>query len=358
MKHIKALDGIRFLAVTLVLMEHWLDTEIKFAVGYSGVCVFFVLSGFLITSILLKAKVADNEANRNHGRSLKLFYIRRTIRIFPVYYLLILIAFLLNEPSVHTYFWWIFTYTSNIYIASHQTWMGVVDHFWSLAVEEQFYLFFPCVVFFVPLKYLPKTLIFLSIIAVLLRLYFYMTGYLWMTSYVLMPTCLDAFSLGGLMAYFFKFKNKTFVTFFKNRIGLVISLLVYVLSQIYIFQFNHNHGFLSVVLMRCFESILAVYLIGNAIIGLPIYSKILLHPVSLYLGKISYGIYIFHNFIYNHYHASASHPMTIFFKNYPFFDEHIYIKFFFLYGITIAFASISWFLIEKPINKLKDKFEY
>ena len=80
--YIAALDGIRFLAVTMVLFDHWSGEALGFPASYLGVCLFFVLSGFLITRILLVAKAKDTVLGRSHGFSLKQFYMRRTIRIF------------------------------------------------------------------------------------------------------------------------------------------------------------------------------------------------------------------------------------------------------------------------------------
>ncbi len=358
MQHIKSLDGIRFVAVTLVLAEHWLDGMLPFGAGYLGVCMFFVLSGFLITNILLKAKLADDAQKKSHYQSLKLFYIRRTIRIFPIYYILIFIAFFFGEPSIRKFFWWCISYTSNFFIASHQTWMGAADHLWSLAVEEQFYLFFPFVVFFISIKNLPKTFLLFICISVLLRAFFYMKGYAWMTSYVLMPTCLDAFGMGALMAYFFKFNKASFESIFRNNILLIFSVLAYILVNLTIHQFEVEKGIVSVVFLRIFESILSVFVIGNAIVGQKFLNPFLEHNWVVYIGKISYGVYIFHNFIYNPFHSSETHLMVRFFKQYNFLNDNVFLKFFFLYGITVLLATLSWFLIEKPINKLKDKYSY
>ena len=90
LNHLRQLDGIRFIAVFLVLFDHWMG-HIDFpvgAIGALGVTIFFVLSGFLITRILLSSKDRlSNKPNGGLSTYLKTFYIRRTIRIFPIYYL-------------------------------------------------------------------------------------------------------------------------------------------------------------------------------------------------------------------------------------------------------------------------------
>lgn len=143
MKHIPALDSLRGIAVLLVLLHHyrWLG------VGWVGVQLFFVLSGFLITSILWETK------DRELGLYLLRFYRRRTVRIFPVFYAVLLLftaAYLLKgKPEAFgSLAPWLFTYTYNFarFFEPDMVW-SYFGHFWSLAVEEQFYLVWPLLVF-------------------------------------------------------------------------------------------------------------------------------------------------------------------------------------------------------------------
>ena len=140
---IPSLDGIRALSITSVLMLHLSDTKNFFAYpqvepfnfGYIGVRVFFVISGFLITSLLLGEIAATGTI------SLKKFYIRRTMRIFPCSYVYLAVMGLIGLMSasdlIHGY-----TYTMN-YHRPDRSWHA--SHLWSLSVEEQFYLLWPAV---------------------------------------------------------------------------------------------------------------------------------------------------------------------------------------------------------------------
>lgn len=357
--YLKQLDGLRFIAVSLVLIDHWSGDALHFPISYLGVCMFFVLSGFLITRILLQAKQKDTTLQRNHGFSLKQFFVRRTIRIFPIYYLTILVLYILNEPPIREKIWWYLTYSTNIYIAIKQTWLGTSDHLWSLAVEEQFYLFFPFIVFFVPTRYLTKVLYGFIGISVLLRLFFYLNDTAWMTPYVLMPTCLDAFGMGGLLAYFFYNNNEKVKSFITNKTWLLVSLILYVGIVIWGKQFEEGHNIITVVFLRLFESFFSLFLVGNAAYGFTGLTKDFLeNRISVYLGRISYGLYIYHKFIYNFYYDSPTHPISRILKKLPFIAENISLKIIFLYLITIGIATLSWFLIEKPINRWKEKFGY
>ncbi|WP_337042198.1 acyltransferase family protein [Emticicia sp. 17c] len=357
--YLKQLDGIRFIAVSLVLIDHWSEETIKLPLGFLGVCLFFVLSGFLITRILMNAKQKDDLLERSHGFSLKQFYIRRTIRIFPIYYLSIFVLYVLNVPPVRDKIIWCLTYSTNIYIAIHESWLGVIDHLWSLAVEEQFYLFFPFVVFFIPARYLTKILFGFIGLSVLIRLVLYLKGVDWMASYVLMPTCLDAFGMGGLLAYFFYHKNNKVKAFITNKVWLLVSLLIYIAVVIISKQISTGQNIITIVFLRFFESVLSVFLVGNAAYSFSGFmQKLLENPISVYLGRISYGLYIYHNFVYNFYHSSPSHPTVKLLNKLPFIAQHLPLKMLFLYMLTVLVATVSWYLIEKPINKWKDKFGY
>ena len=149
--HIRALDGLRGFALLLVFGYHALSRELvstslagtlakKIALtGWVGVDLFFVLSGFLITSILLDARTA--------GNYLRVFYARRALRIFPLYYL-VLAASLLLMPDhfgwkAQIFYWF---NLSNLVTAFHPLLIPYLAHFWSLAIEEQFYLVWPALV--------------------------------------------------------------------------------------------------------------------------------------------------------------------------------------------------------------------
>ncbi|MGL6095124.1 MAG: acyltransferase family protein, partial [Fimbriiglobus sp.] len=149
-EYIPQLDGLRTLAVLAVMIHHWAPrTTAKLAFGPGGVQLFFVLSGFLITGILVRARDrAPTPAGRRFA--LRAFYARRFLRIFPLYYAVILAGCLADIPPFRSTVGWTATYLSNIYFFIRQEWHGPITHFWSLAVEEQFYLGWPLVVLFCP----------------------------------------------------------------------------------------------------------------------------------------------------------------------------------------------------------------
>lgn len=355
------LDGLRFLAVALVLVDHWLAEFNTIPYGPLGVTLFFVLSGFLITRILMVSREKNIDQEGGMGSYLKKFYIRRTLRIFPIYYLTVAVLYALDVAPVRDTIGWCMLYATNIYIAYNQHWMGVIDHFWSLAVEEQFYIFFPFLIFLTPRRWLVTALVSMIVMSVLLRLYFFLAGYEWMVNYVSMPMCLDSFGLGGIMAWLQLRKPEVFVKLFNKTWLIWLSLAAWILVQYWSKAHVEIHNIANDVVDRLVSSIFCFFLIGKAVIGYTGPMRWFLeNSVSSYLGKISYGMYLYHNFIYNHFHTQPTHPtLRLLHKiqNWaPALGNSQVFQMFLFFALTALLAALSWQFIEKPINNLKDRY--
>lgn len=370
LNHLRQLDGIRFIAVGMVLFDHWMVGRADgLALGALGVTIFFVLSGFLITRILLSSKdKLSNQPNGGLGKYLKTFYIRRTLRIFPIYYLTLFVLYLINEPPVRRTFAWLALYASNIYIARYATWMGTVDHLWSLAVEEQVYLIFPLLLFFMPRRWVPLTSILMIVGSVGLRYILFHKQLPWFIGYVSMPTCLDAFGLGMLMAFTWLYRREWFTRLFQSSTWVIVSLLAF-LGAVWLTNWLAQtpsigyHNVVADVWERLIGSLFGFFLIGRAVVGFRGPMKwVLENPVSQYMGRISYGLYLFHNFVFNFFHTQPTHFTVRAWKRLsemmPFLTSSYFFQFSFYLVLTVVLATISWFLIEKPINNLKDRFSY
>jgi peptidoglycan/LPS O-acetylase OafA/YrhL len=210
--YIKELDGLRAIAILLVIVWHYLLGQttpdllppkvwMLFSWSWSGVDLFFVLSGFLIGRILIYYK--------NSPTYFKTFYMRRIWRIFPPYYLSLLLFFVFMAMGGAKTFPILFgdsipyisypLYIQNFFMATNgfgPNWLAVT---WSLAVEEQFYLLFPFVIYFVNHKHLPKIFIVCILLAPLLRGIIGSYG-----AYVLLPARMDALMVGALIAYYYQ----------------------------------------------------------------------------------------------------------------------------------------------------------
>ncbi len=355
------LDSLRAIAVFLVLTEHWIVEGHWFKVlpyGVIGVTIFFVLSGFLITGILLKSRIVDEEKNESRFYSIKQFYIRRFLRIFPIYYLTVFILYIINARFIRERILWYLSYTINIYYFETRNWIGTTGHFWTLCVEEQFYVIWPLIILFIPRKYLLKT-----IFAVVLLGPFFRAG---MSAFFdptefganfinkLAPSCMDALGLGALLAYLrinqnemFSLKNLWPKIFLIANIVILIILLFFYKPILKVFPSN----FVQLILRQFFIvftiSVISFFIVSKVSIGFTGFLKIIFeNRLLIYLGKISYGLYLYHNFIPDMY-TYFMPPIQSF-----------YLRFSVYTSILIIIASISWFVIEKPINNLKKYFAY
>ncbi len=313
----------------------------------TGVTMFFVLSGFLISQILISSRVFSEEKGEKKIHSIKQFYIRRTLRIFPIYYITIIILYILNIQNIREKFIWFLFYASNIYFYKINDWAGSLSHLWTLAVEEQFYIIWPFIIFFVPKKYLLKTIVGLIIFGPVFRTFLYIqSGYSdWVSSFIhiLTPSCMDCFGLGALLAYYRVFESDRQILISRSA---VLFLIFNIISIIIISFFEEN--VISVFLFRFNISVVCMFIIQKAVTGYTgITGKILNIPVIMYLGKISYGLYLYHNFIPGIY-GSLGLPAV----------KNLYLNFIIQMIMLILISSFSWFFIEKPINNLKKYFKY
>src|SRR5687768_2398909 len=139
MTYIKQLDSLRAIAVLLVIITHWFPETNKlniYTAVFNGVDIFFVLSGFLISKILFENR-GLSELNRTGRKNIVTnFYIRRFLRIFPIYYLTLFILYIIGPAtgtSIRESFVYYITYTSNLYFFSVKHWDGMLSHLWSLS---------------------------------------------------------------------------------------------------------------------------------------------------------------------------------------------------------------------------------
>jgi peptidoglycan/LPS O-acetylase OafA/YrhL len=359
MKYYSGLDTLRAFAVIFVIITHWGPHTINSSKaltffltrilpdGEFGVDLFFVLSGYLITGILLKAR--DESFCQSKMQVLKAFYIRRALRIFPAYLMLIAVAYWNGEPSVRGHIINFLTYTSNFLVFKSKSWSGV-SHTWSLAVEEQFYLIWPWIILFSPERYLKAIIIacfFTGLLSSVILQHLYGAF-----SSVLTPPCITAFATGALYSYA---QTKPAL---ERRASC---LFFWLLPLCIVFYFLHQYG-AQYSFKRVFNAVIAVCAIIYVVKGRynQITRYILTNKVLVSLGKVSYGIYLYHYIIpgiyytwidrlYQYRHFSFS--MYQYLKNPP-------VSYIIHLIITLVVSYLSYYLIENNINKFKSKFPY
>ncbi|HEV8084627.1 MAG TPA: acyltransferase [Chitinophagaceae bacterium] len=358
MKQIKQLDALRGIAVVLVVGFHWLPDNILNSTYPNrpfDVDFFFVLSGFLITSILFISRNKAEELDIPITLVYKNFFIRRALRIFPAYFLTVFLIILFHIthiipstikqellPSI--------TYTMNFYLYYTKVWADMTSHFWTLAVEEQYYLFWPWVILLINRKYLLHAiLIFISIGFISQTLITDMDfGY--MPTY----TCFDAFGIGAFISWIALYHpqhvRKMFLVFqVLAIISLVIFFTVILVDHNY---FIHQQRFLRSIMGGCVIS----YIVYKGESKKMNFSFIFNSRALIFLGKISYGMYLYHVFLpwdsplldklFNQFlPASALRHI----------DSIIVIENLIL---LVLFSWLSLKLYEEPINNLKRYFRY
>lgn len=351
LKHMIQLDALRAIAVFGVLIYHWLPQKLflnsTVGVGTLGVKFFFVLSGFLITLVLLKTR--ENIESNEHSIwvNIRNFYIRRFLRILPIYYLTILLTtifFLGLDPS----FMWHFTYLSNFYYAWHK--WDINSPFWSLAIEFQFYLIWPLFVLFVPKKHLHKVICSTIIIAPLFRiLCLKMALNDGIRINLLTPACFDSLGLGALLAFYTYNQNRTRAKTLLSNLGFWIGGS---LSLALIITKHHIDPGIRLVVQDSINALFFVWLVDRAARGFGnVTASILEFKPLVSLGKISYGIYIYHSFV-----AGWVVPKVVNYLGFS-YPKSVGIQFVLNTVTTIVVAMLSWHYIEQPINNLKRHFK-
>lgn len=333
-REIPSLNGIRAVAALAVVFAHLkMRTElvVNTSIGSYAVICFFVLSGFLITNLLLQ------ERDRTGGTSLRKFYARRTLRIFPAYWVLcavFLVASRLANKPIHWDAWLACVfYVSNYYMAFHAFAGSTLNQSWSLAIEEQFYLLWPAVFrrFGADKEKLVRLLSAVILVVWIYRaVLLYVLHVDWMYVYCAFDTRADALAIGCLMAVLASRDHIPAWLYASKWPGLIAALVILAVAFGKV-----GHGIDYYV----FPSAFAVLILQAVLYHRsPAYRWLNWGPLSL-VGTWSYSIYLYHIF------AHRFIPDALGFAKLP-------LQFF----LAIALGAGSYYLVEKPVLALRDRW--
>ncbi|HZL26435.1 MAG TPA: acyltransferase [Acidobacteriaceae bacterium] len=373
-----ALDGIRAAAFLLVFLQHYM----WLAWGWSGVNFFFVLSGFLITGILIDT--------RDRPHRIRNFYVRRTLRIFPLYYGILLFLLLLT-PLLHWRWSWHWLawplYLGNFLpflkptpFHSHE-WMDVfgdlrglptlyLGHFWSLCVEEQFYLIWPWIVFRVRST---RTILWICAITVvadpLLRVLTLHHAPGWMLDsdllYRATPFQLDSLLLGALLAVLWRGEHRRLLFVVARVVAVLCTIAAIgylaatlhptkphffsrIFSAAYVYpEWHHTWGL-------TFINVYAAALIVCALVPGSFAYRLFHLSGMRWVGRISYGAYVFHDIPHLLYDGLVKRMV----HHYPWsarLDPRLLIPFIALVS-TLLIARLSYRFFETPFLNLKERW--
>jgi len=365
------LDGLRAAAICLVMIHHYSQGMVKSGFGdrpfycfanscWVGVDLFFVLSGFLITGILLDAKGSPSY--------FRTFYIRRSLRIFPIYYLMLLLVFIILpalDMSIVDSFTldhgpWFWLYGAN-YLTGLVAWPDTaVVHLWSLAIEEHFYMLWPFVVFFTSRKQLLVVCCMTIVCMVGMRFHAASNGVSSEAIYVMTHYRIGTLVLGSLLALAWRTPGiwPVLVRYSKMAAVLLFAALAvgFTNSQGLDWRYwspvQHAFGYTIVALFFVAVHVLALQLP----VGTLLY-RILSSAPAIWIGRLSYGMYLFHRPIETVAIKLGLHPGEHAVEGSPSWPyELVYIM-----GnavVTAFVAWLTWNLFEKHVLSLKDRFVY
>jgi peptidoglycan/LPS O-acetylase OafA/YrhL len=345
------LDALRFFAFASVFFDHltfiqarWIRPFVE--AGAFGMCMFFMLSAYLIITILLREKETAGTVN------LRAFAIRRVLRIWPLYFFVLFGCYILGRylhgsatVSGHAVLAFSFL-VGNLYIL-HTGWLGPVGSLWSLSVEEQFYLAVPAIVRLGG----RRGILIIGITAisfayiVLLRLGFHgaPSRVIWVNSFVQF----QFFAAGGLMALWLD--GRTVRLSLKLRAALSLIGLASWFEAAKLFPLHYLAAAKPLPLLSAWLLVLTgTFLLFLSILDIPVTIP---RPL-VYLGKISYGLYLFFLlFLWLIFDTVYLSPRMMYFQS------HKQIGIPLAFVLTVATAALSYHFFERPILKFKERFE-
>jgi peptidoglycan/LPS O-acetylase OafA/YrhL len=351
------LDGLRALAIAGVFVTHFAPSEdlpqiaAHLPWGALGVMLFFVLSGFLITGILLDAR-SESSGSRSSWVVLRQFYIRRFLRILPLYYVVVFAAIITDIPYARAVSLWLITYTANLYISFQNDWIGNLSHLWTLAVEEQFYLVWPLLVLFLPRLRLWPVLTMMACAAPAYRLAALSFGIKGLAIEVFTVSCLDSLAAGSLLALAVRSNIAAHALGrWLFRAALPLGLLS---GGALLYARSVPAGDLAFKVLFPDAAILIFTPLVFAASTGSRWMRFLEWAPLRYLGKISYGLYVLHLFVPLMFQPLFERMGVSYFEWEGRLWPHKSLLYFVLCtAFTTALAAFSWHCFEHPINRLK-----
>lgn len=358
-RHIPALDGLRGIAILAVFLSHFggghksanpvvhLWSTLTSA-GWMGVDLFFVLSGFLITGILY-----DTSQNEHRVRN---FYARRTLRIFPLFYG-VLFLFLALTPVLHLVWrpehllYFLYLGNMTVFVPHMQSpgAMMTVEHFWSLAVEEQFYLLWPFIVWhFGDRIKLLRISVLIMVTALLVRIALLSAGASATVVYTMLFTRMDSLICGGALALLVRGPAR-------DRLPVRPVLVVSGLVSVAVFAYTRSPLHEAPLMLTVGFSSIAFFCAGLVYLAWrqdTAFARWLCSPFLRFFGRYSYGLYVFHGLL-----VAPLFPLV-----YPLqravhsvaLGGVLYIVL--SLGLAVGISMLSYHFYEEPILRLKRRF--
>jgi len=335
------LDGLRAVAILGILFEHFdLQLPVLFRCGPLSVRFFFVLTGYFITLSLwrVRGEMADsNEGFLPLGR----YYLARLLRTGPPFYLSLVLGAIFGIEEVRSNFFWLATFQANNYIAWLGYWPDAISHYWSLAVQEQFYFLWPLVVLTLPRRWFLPTMAAFILFGLGFRIACIVTNATTITRWVTLFGCVDSFAVGALVAYL---KESKILDKMWQSKTLLFAMPLAACACFFLGRalMTLPEGNVCLALVESVDAVFLAWILAASLTGMNRrYARVLSWAPLVYLGKISYGIYVYHVFI-----IVLVSPLLV---PYGMTEEHNASgRIAILLALTLAASSLSWHWLEQP----------
>lgn len=336
------LDGLRALAAASVLYAHLVSPVPGFA--SAGVRLFFCISGYLITHILLSAR----DSGGGTGQVLRAFYIRRVLRIWPAYYAALGVALLFGPPLLRETAGWHMLFATNILMVASGSWEpGIASHLWTLAVEEQFYLLWPLLLLLMPAGALGWIIAALPLLCALFIASLTQEQQLQEPGpLILLPGQMDVLGAGALLAFVERrgWPSRLWLvplvavaiylaplTLGLDWGGRLIGRLAGEAGLAVVYPLSASVFVVIILFARHGPASLAGALLGNRVL--------------VWLGRRSFGIYLYHIYL-----LSAATALG--------HGRAGWLSFAVIGGASVLLAVLSWRYLEQPMLRLKTRWPY
>lgn len=327
------LDVLRAGAVISVLYFHLWNTATS--IGAWGVKLFFIISGFLITAILLEIREKAASSKTLLLVGLRSFYIRRALRLWPAYFCLLLLFFVINHQNIRSVIGWHALFLSNILFAWRNEYVPwTTAAWWSLSVEEQFYLLWPAIILGLSRRILPLIVALLVVAGLAWGIYVVPTAPAALWVYHLLPSAFAYLGAGAALALVYE--RGVTVPWIIGRTGWLggVALAAIAMTNWAIWGYD--------VLILLLMVWLVIWGLADHALKSSLWQPI------LSVGRVSYGIYLYHLPVM---YLLSSSQIGAFAERGPAL---------FCAGalLSIFLAMLSWLCLEQPFNRLKRAFPY
>lgn len=355
--HFEQLDAIRALAVTAVVISHYVPREKFFGADPLGeaaafaVHVFFALSGLLITGILLDTRKKIEAGTTTFWPALGRFHARRVVRLFPIYFLVLIVCWAVGVPALQTHPLSLFTFTYNNFLIGQGYFDGFVGHLWSLSVEQQFYLVWPFLILLAPRPQLVPIGLATIAVAEVARYYYLGADPSGMGYYVATVSCAGEFASGALVAMAARAKAlPSVVRAWLHPASASLALAGIVTGPWWNLVLPASWGYANFVLYDVVATTAVAGMLWGAMRGYRGWlGAALSNKPAARVAAVSYGLYVYHPLL------PPLVASALYFVGGPGADTTA-VRAPIALALSIGLSLASWEWFEKPFNELKRYF--